>query len=239
MSVQEASEATDLGIARDIDVFDRLVEWDGREVIDCGCGDGSLAKALAKRGAVVTGIEPDPIQAEKNRDAEPVDNVTLLEAPAQQIPRDSGSADVVVFSKSLHHVPKEHMDGALKEAARVLKDDGVLYVLEPDIRGQFSKMVLPFHDETVVRANALEALFRTADACFSQVDEYWYTNVVKFPDFETLQERMSGSTFNEIDGKRIDTPEVRASFEQGKVDDGYEFTNLMRVRLYRGPKKDR
>lgn len=236
MSVQEESTGNDLGIARDIDVLDRLVSWDGLDVVDCGCGDGSLARALAKRGARVTGIEPDPVQAEKNRAADPTPNVTLLEAPAQRLPLEENSADVVVFSKSLHHVPKVHMDDALREAARVLRTDGVLYVLEPDIRGQFSQMVRPFHDETVVRADALEALSRTGDRIFETVEEYWYTNVVKFDDFDTLVQRMSGSTYNEIDGKRIDTPPVRTAFEAGKADEGYEFTNLMRVRLHRRPK---
>ena len=67
------------------------------------------------------------------------------------------------------------------------------------------------------------------------MDEYWYTNVVAFPDFETLEKRMSGSSFNAIDAVTVDTPEVRTAFEAGKAADGYEFTNLMRVRLYRRP----
>jgi len=235
MSVREATSVNDLGIARDIDIFDRLANWQGLDVVDCGCGDGSLAKGLAKRGATVTGLEPDPAQAAKNRGADPVPNVTLLEAHAQSIPRDDGSVDAVVFSKSLHHVPFEEMDNALREAARVLKPGGFLYVLEPDIRGQFSQMVKPFHDETVVRAKAIEALDRTASKVFGVMEEYWYTNVVTFPDFETLDKRMSGSTFNQIDARRVDTPEVRAAFEAGKAEEGYAFTNLMRVRLYRDP----
>jgi len=235
MSVQEQASLNDLGIARDIDIFDRLADWKGLEVVDCGCGAGGLASALAKRGATVTGIEPDPIQAEKNRAADPKPGVTLVEAPAQSIPRDTDSVDAVVFSKSLHHVPFEHMDGALREAARVLKPDGFLYVLEPDIRGQFSQLVKPFHDETLVRAKALEALDRTASQVFGDMEEYWYTNVVAFPDFGTLVNRMSGSSFNDIQASQIDTPEVRSAFEAGKAKEGYEFTNLMRVRLYRGP----
>jgi len=235
MSVQEESGLNDLGIARDIDIFDRLADWKGLEVVDCGCGAGGLAGALAKRGAVVTGIEPDPVQAEKNRAADPVPGVTLLEAPAQSIPREDNSVDAVVFSKSLHHVPFEHMDDALREAARILKPEGFLYILEPDIRGQFSQLVKPFHDETFVRAKALEALDRTASQVFGTMDEYWYTNVVAFPDFDTLVKRMSGSSFNAIQAQSIDTPSVRTAFEAGKADDGYEFTNLMRVRIYRDP----
>ncbi|MGR3435316.1 MAG: methyltransferase domain-containing protein, partial [Shimia sp.] len=45
--------------------FDRLVEWDGAEVLDLGCAGGFMAEALDARGARVTGIDParDAIEA--------------------------------------------------------------------------------------------------------------------------------------------------------------------------------
>lgn len=235
MSVQEDAAANHLGVARDIDILDRLVDWQGLEVVDCGCGNGGLARALAKRGANVLGLEPDPVQAAKNRAAEPTPNVTLVEAPAQEIPRQGDSVDGVVFSKSLHHVPVAAMDDALREAARVLKPGtGFLYVLEPDIRGQYSQMMKPFHDEALVRAKALEALARTADPLFEGVEEYWYTNEIAYENFDDFLNRVAGSSFNAIDAARVDTPAVRTAFEAGKAGEGYRFTNLMRVRLYRG-----
>jgi SAM-dependent methyltransferase len=235
--LQETQSENYLGTARDIDVFDKLIDWRGLDVVDVGCADGSLAGALAKRGATVLGIEADPIQVEKNRQASPVPNVNLVGGSAERIPREDDSVDGVVFSKSLHHVPATLMDGALREAARVLKAGrGFLFVLEPDIRGQFSQLVKPFHDETVVRRQALDALARTADRLFERIDEYWYTNIYAFPDFVAFEKRMAGSTYNAIEARRIDTPQVRHSFEGGRRDDGYVFENLMRVRLYRGPR---
>ncbi|MSO65819.1 MAG: class I SAM-dependent methyltransferase [Alphaproteobacteria bacterium] len=235
MSAQEADlPANHLGDARDIDVFEKLVAWSGLDVVDVGCADGSLAAALAKRGARVLGIESDPIQAKKNRGAAAVDNVTLIEGSAERIPREAGTVDGVIFSKSLHHVPAGLMDAALSEAARVLKRErGFLFVLEPDISGQFSQLVKPFHDETVVRRQALDALARTADRLFRQMDEYWYTSTNLFSDFAAFEKRMAGSTYNKIDSVRIDTPGVRTMFEAGREAEGYRFRNLMRVRLYR------
>ncbi|MBM3504399.1 MAG: class I SAM-dependent methyltransferase [Alphaproteobacteria bacterium] len=232
---QELESPNYLGIARDIDVFDRLVDWQGLDVVDVGCADGSLAAALAKRGARILGIEADPIQVEKNRRATPVANVSLIEGSAERIPRDADSVDGVVFSKSLHHVPAGLMDGALAEAARVVKPSkGFLLVLEPDIRGQFSQLVKPFHDETTVRRQALDAMARTADRLFDQIEEYWYTNTYAFPDFAAFEKRMAGSTYNAIEQRRIDTPTTRKAFEAGKRGQEYVFENLMRVRLYRG-----
>lgn len=237
MSLAELQDPNYLGEATDIDVLSRLVDWQDKFVVDAGCANGSLAAALAKRGATVLGIEPDPVQAAANKKAEAVPNVTLLEASAEAIPRADNSADVVVFSKSLHHVPAAVMDRALREAARVVKrDGGLLLVLEPDIRGEFSQLVRPFHDETVVRGQALAALDRTARPLFRQMDEYWYMTLARFPDFDAFVTRMASATYNALNRQKIDTPSIRSAFEKGKKDGEYVFTNLMRARLYRGVK---
>ena len=183
------------------------------------------------------GLEPDPIQAAKNREADPIPNVTLVAGSAESIPREAGTVDAVFFGKSLHHVPKGLMDTALREAARVLKPGtGVLYSLEPDMRGEFSQLMKPFHDETVVRAWAQEALTRTADPLFEEAAQYWYEITVAFPDFDGFAQRALGASYNEIDADKVMTDEVRRRFEAGRSGDGFSFDNLMRVRLYRGPK---
>ena len=113
--------ATHLGCATDIEIIGRLVELEGRTIADVGCGDGRVARALADLGATVVGVEPDPIQAAKNREADAHPGVTLIEGAAERLPQDTASVDGVIFSKSLHHVPREGMDAGLREAARVLK----------------------------------------------------------------------------------------------------------------------
>jgi len=237
MSLAELQDPNYLGQVTDMEVLDRLVDWKGKMVVDAGCGNGGLAAGLAKRGATVLGVEPDPIQAEKNRKAAPVLGVTLVEASAEAIPRDDASVDVVVFSKSLHHVPAAVMDRALREAARVLKpDSGILYVIEPDIRGDYSVLVKPFHDETVVRSKALAALDRTAGPIFARMDEYWYLAPMKFASFDAFAERASAATYNHFDRQKVTSPVIRQAFEKGRRGEEYLFTNLMRARLYRGVK---
>lgn len=224
-----------LGPATDLEVIDRLLRLDGLSIVDIGCNDGTFARNLAKRGARVLGLEPNPIQAAHNRQAGPVDGVTFEEAPAQAIPLEDGSADGAIFSRSLHHVPEAHMDRAIVEAIRVLKPDtGFLYVLEPEMGGQFSQLLKPFHDETQVRAAALAALARTARPRFESAAEYWFTSTMLFADFDELRDRMLANTFNHLDPESIDQPVVRALFDAGKTGEGYSFTNPMRVQLYRG-----
>lgn len=237
MVVVESELGTELGRATDLEIIERLVELSGRNIVDVGCGNGAVSAKLAERGAIVLGLEPDPVQAAKNRDADPIPNVTLVEGSAESIPRETGTVDAVFFGKSLHHVPKDLMDAALREAARVLKPDtGVLYSLEPDMRGEFSQLMKPFHDETQVRAWAQEALTRTADPLFEEAAQYWYEITIAFPDFDSFSQRVLGASFNEIDADKVLTDQVRRRFDAGKSGDGFSFDNLMRVRLYRGPK---
>jgi ubiquinone/menaquinone biosynthesis C-methylase UbiE len=226
-----------MGELPDTEALGRLVDWKGLRVVDVGCGPGDLARGLAQLGAVVLGIEPSPAQVALNRAKEPTAGVELIEGNASRIPRDDDSVDVVVFSRSLHHVPVDAMDGAIAEAIRVLvPQTGRLIVIEPDVRGQFTKLVRPFHDEVTVRARALEALARCADPAFESVSEVWFSFVMVYENFDAFVARMTGSTYNTIAATTMDTPEVRAAFEAGRTDDGYRFTNPNRVRLYTGPR---
>lgn len=237
MAIVESELGTELGRATDLEIIERLVELDGCNIVDVGCGNGAVSADLAARGAIVLGLEPDPIQAAKNREADPIPNVTLVEGSAESIPREAATVDAVFFGKSLHHVPKGLMDTALREAARVLRPGtGVLYSLEPDMRGEFSQLMKPFHDETAVRAWAQEALTRTADPLFEEAAQYWYEITIAFPNFDGFAQRALGASYNEIDADKVMTDDVRRRFEAGKSGDEFSFDNLMHVRLYRGPK---
>ena len=229
--------AEDLGRVDEIDVIDRLVSLAGLKVVDVGCGGGRVTRQLVERGAEALGVEPDPIQAEKNRAAEAVPGLTFIEAPGQALPVEDGSVDGVFFSYSLHHVPREHMDGALAEAARVVKPEtGFRYVLEPMLSGSMEAVYRPFHDETAVRTLAYEALARAAVPLFTEARELRYHEPERYDDFATFVEGLVGTTYSSFPREKVDTPEVEAMFETGKADDGYVFTQNSRVNLFRGPR---
>ena len=42
-------------------LFELLGSVAGMTLLDVGCGDGALASELARRGAAVTGLDPDPV----------------------------------------------------------------------------------------------------------------------------------------------------------------------------------
>ncbi len=233
-----AMTRTDLGNKSDLEAIDTLLKVGGLRLIDVGCASGAQDRELVAKGAQVLGVEPDPIQAEKNRQAEPVPGLSFIEARAQALPAESASADGVFFFRSLHHVPVEQMDAALKEAARVLKPGGFLWIVEPGMTGTHFPVMRPFHDETAVRTAAQEALSRTAPGLFGRSECFRYVQHPRYPDFEAFVSRLTGNTFNDIKRDQVETDEVRALFEQGRTRDGdYAFDQPMLLNLYREPKR--
>ncbi|MDE2463381.1 MAG: class I SAM-dependent methyltransferase, partial [Alphaproteobacteria bacterium] len=107
------SPRKDLGRMNDLEAIGALLEVKGLRLVDVGCASGAQDRELVGRGATVLGVEPDPVQAEKNRKAEPLPGLTFVEARAQALPAESQSMDGVFFFRSLHHVPMEAMDAAL------------------------------------------------------------------------------------------------------------------------------
>ena len=234
MDERATMPATDLGEASHVEVVDRLLDVDGRHLVDVGSGDGGFARALAERGARVLAIEPDERQAPPDLPPAIGDLVTFAAAGGEAIPLDDGEADGVFFNRSLHHVPPELMDRALSEARRVLApDDGFLYVVEPDMSGTWAQLLKPFHDETEVRRLAIEALDRTAARLFADGKEYRYMLWVRFGGFEEFAARPMMARLG-VPAEDVETPEVRSLFDAGEVADGYAFSQILRLRVYRG-----
>ena len=227
--------AEDFGEATDLEVLDRLVPVAGLRLIDVGCGAGALTRALAARGAEVLGVEPDPVQAEKNRMADPAPDFSFAEGMAQHLPAADGAVDGVFFKCSLHHVPADAMDAALAEALRVVKPEtGFLYVAEPVMAGPYAALTRLFHDETEVRRLAFEALARCAAPRFAEAREVHHVKWAVYPDFDAFLDEKLGLTYNDHRRGGIDTPEVRAQFETGRDGGGYRFEIRSRVNCYRG-----
>lgn len=153
----------------DLAVLERLVPLAGRDVVDVGCGGGGLVRALAARGARVTGVEISEAQLAPAIRDDAGSGARYVVGLAQALPFAAESVDVVVFMRALHHVPPEHMLEALREARRVLRPDGVVYVSEPLPEGDFYALTSLVEDEREVRAAAQRTVAGAAQAGLERV----------------------------------------------------------------------
>ena len=210
----------------------------GKRVIDVGCGDGSLVRLMAERGADVLGIECSPRQLARARTRPNLASAEIVEGIAQKLPVASSSADAVVFFNSLHHIPVPDMAAALAEAARALKPGGLVYISEPLPEGPFFGVCRPIDDETIVRAAALETI-RTADRCGLKADsEFRYLHTIRMESYETFRDKViSANAEREALFERMDT-QMRQLFASAARTDGegrFLFDQPMRVNLLRKP----
>jgi len=109
-------------IEDELDLLAELVPLDGRDIVELGCGNARLARALLERhpDSRFTGLEVDERQHAKNL-ASPQAGLRFVAAGAQSVPFPDASFDLALMLKSLHHVPRELMARALRESARVLR----------------------------------------------------------------------------------------------------------------------
>jgi SAM-dependent methyltransferase len=112
-----------------------LVPGRGLAVLDVGCGSGFLSLELARAGHRVTGIDPDPTVIalarrthETDRSGAPSGRLEYHVAGVQEWEAGDGRYDLVVFCRSLPHVPDAA--DALARAVRWLRPEGQLVCLE-------------------------------------------------------------------------------------------------------------
>lgn len=218
------------------DVLLESLDFAGRKVADVGCGIGHLTRLMAERGADVVGIECNPAQLAKARDALPVRGETYLDGVAEDLPFGTASLDLIVMSNSLHHVPIERQELALREAARVLRPGGMLYVSEPLAEGGHFELIRPVHDETAVRAHAYRVLKERAAAC--GLEELWervHLHGVCHADYEAFRDRIVGINPETAPAFAAKDAEIRDAFNRlgrrsvgGQVFDQPTRVNLLR-----------
>ena len=224
-----------LPVAKHLDRLSALVPVEGRRIVDVGCGDGALVRALTKRGGIVTGIEIDARALAPALAAPMVASERYFEGRAEALPLDDGSVDMVVFFNSLHHVPVSLLDAGLAEAARVLVPGGILFVLEPIATGAYFELTRLVEDETYVRAKAYEALGRADAHGLAATAEEIYRNPMTFKDFDAFEARsiaVDPARAAIIAEHRVS---LRDSFEASAeaTSEGYRFYQPARINLFR------
>ena len=106
------------------ELFDSLPE--GAKVLDVGCGTGEHLARAAKHGLMPFGIEPAPAMLDFARRNVP--DAEIHQGVATELPFKDGQFDLVIMVEVLRYLDRPDTEKALKEARRVLKPGGRLFV---------------------------------------------------------------------------------------------------------------
>jgi ubiquinone/menaquinone biosynthesis C-methylase UbiE len=105
--------------------------WDGRVVLDLGCGTGFHLPAFAATAAEVVGVEPHPdLLALAARRTRRLENVRVLPGTAQRVPLPDASVDVVHVRWAYFFGPG--CEPGLAELDRVVRRGGTALVIDND-----------------------------------------------------------------------------------------------------------
>jgi SAM-dependent methyltransferase len=130
--------------------------------VDVGCGEGRLPRDLKARGYEVIGVDASQTLIEHAREADPEGDYRV--ADAASLPIEDASVQLVTAFMSLHDI--DDMEGAVREAARVLAPGGRLCVA----------VVHPINSAGKFESRQPDAPFIIRESYF---DERRYTDVVE------------------------------------------------------------
>jgi 2-polyprenyl-3-methyl-5-hydroxy-6-metoxy-1,4-benzoquinol methylase len=102
-------------------------------VLDVGCGNGFISKAVADKGFSVTAIDANEKTINEARRLNPHQNVSYLVAGAHELETQPNRFDAIICSEVLEHLADPR--SLLSVLHRCLREDGVLIVTVPNGRG--------------------------------------------------------------------------------------------------------
>jgi ubiquinone/menaquinone biosynthesis C-methylase UbiE len=114
---------------------------EGGRVLDVACGNGRLLHMLSQtHNFFGYGTDISEKMIENSKALNP--SMVFECAPCDKLPFEDGFFDVITVCAAFHHFPD--VEGFAKEAERVLKAGGLLYVAEVYYRGLLRAVFNPF-----------------------------------------------------------------------------------------------
>ena len=159
----------------------------GDRVLDACCGTGDLAKAAARVGGVVTGVDFSPRMLDRARRKLP--SATWVEGDVLALPYRDGVFDVVTIGFGIRNVAD--LEGALRETRRVLAGGGRVGILEITTP---TGILAPFYRVWFDRLVPLLGKLLRGGAAYS----YLPASVRRFPGPGDLAALMEQAGFREV-----------------------------------------
>jgi ubiquinone/menaquinone biosynthesis C-methylase UbiE len=220
-------------ISTNVKIANEELKGLGPRVIDLGCGEGKFTRGLKGLFSDVTGLDVKErkIKEAAQKAKELCVDVNFITSSAETIPFEAEHFESVIFSNSLHHMPNPA--AAAQEALRVLRNGGLLYVMEPVPSGNYHDATCLVNDETLVRTQAYEALLALSGA--KEEKEILYRAPRRFDNFEEWRDDQidrdpKRQVFFDRDPARVrSTFETNPDHQDGKL----VFDQVFRVNIFR------
>jgi SAM-dependent methyltransferase len=207
-------------------------ELHGRDVLEIGCGNGRLTRDLARHARRVVATDPDGDALAKARLAVAAANVEFMQAPSVVPDLPAASFDVVIYTLSLHQVPAAEMPDSLRNSADLLREGGVIVVVEPGEGGSYAETSKHFAagsgDQRSAKMSAIRAMqamegwktgetimFRTLFQFDGEEDFF----ACRLPDYPQKPDSLVAEVRRFLDQHRV---------SYGIVLDAYQRLNLLR-----------
>jgi len=124
-----------------------------KQVLEIGCGNGRITSLLVGKSEKLVAIEPD---VEKIREAQKkISGTDFRIGSGENLEFSDDCFDLVIFTLSLHH---QNSNAAIREATRVLKNEGEILVIEPIIEGEIERVFALVHDENQPTLEAQQSI---------------------------------------------------------------------------------
>lgn len=216
------------------EILNQVLSFDNKNILELGCGKAQITRLIASegKGRKVTATEVDKIQHKKNLQIEDLPNVDFVFAGSQDLPFDDNSFDIILLFKSLHHVPIDMMDKAMKEITRVLKSSGLVYISEPVFAGEFNEILRLFHDEEVVRIAAFDTITKAIkNGDLKLVEQLFFNTQRIYNEFSDFEDLIINVTHNDHQLTDKLMAEVKSKFLSHMTKEGAKFSTPIRVDL--------
>ena len=143
----------------DLRIVEKILQntsLENERVLEVGCGDGRITALLTGMPKELIAIEPDEDKINEAR--EKLTGVDLQVGSGEKLKFPDEFFDVVIFTLSLHH---QNSKAAISEARRVLKNRGLILVIEPVEEGEVEQVFGLFNDEKEAKVNAQDAIHQS------------------------------------------------------------------------------
>lgn len=137
-------------------IYERITKYaelKNRKILEIGCGNGRISALIAMEPCLLIAIDPDENAIEKAK--KNIAAVDFRVGSGEELVFSDNYFDLIIFTLSLHH---QNSRKALDEAARTLKRNGKILVIEPVAEGEIEQVFAFLHNENREKQEAQQSI---------------------------------------------------------------------------------